>query len=151
VQASLFDSNIWVSVTFADHPFHKAAKAELLRATSNNPVCINRAIEQSWLRLITTAAVQESSGSPSFTNSDAIATLEFWLSNPRVTTIDEPPGTRALWLQLADRATASPKLWMDAYLAAFAITGNLQLVTSDKDFRQFESHGLDLDLLSASL
>lgn len=147
MQASLFDSNIWVSVTFAGHPFHKPAKAELLRATANNPVCITRAIEQSWLRLITTAAVQKSSGSPPFTNSDAIATLEFWISNPRVTTIDEPPGTRALWLQLADRSTASPKVWMDAYLAAFAISGNLRFVTFDSDFNQYRSAGLELELL----
>ncbi|MEO5913184.1 MAG: TA system VapC family ribonuclease toxin [Luteolibacter sp.] len=151
MQASLFDSNIWVSVTFAGHPFHKPAKTELLRATRRNPVCITRAIEHSWLRLITTAAVQKSSGSPSFTNSDAIATLEFWLSNPRVTTIDEPPGTRALWLQLADRPTASPKVWMDAYLAAFAISGNLRFVTFDSDFSQYRNYGLELELLKPDI
>lgn len=149
MQASLFDSNIWVAVTFTGHRFHQAARTELLRATPRSPVCITRAIEQSWLRLITTSAVQKSSGSPSFTNSDAIATLEFWLSNPRVTTIDEPSGSRALWLQLADRSTASPKVWMNAYLAAFAISGNLRFVTFDSDFSQYRNAGLQLDLLTS--
>jgi predicted nucleic acid-binding protein len=37
---------------------------------------------------------------------------------------------------------------MDAYLAAFAIAGGLRMVSLDKDFRNFESHGLDLLLLS---
>ena len=37
---------------------------------------------------------------------------------------------------------------MDAYLAAFAISGGMHLVTLDKDFRSFESMGLDLLLLS---
>jgi len=38
---------------------------------------------------------------------------------------------------------------MDAYLAAFAISGKLRFVTSDKAFRQFEPQGLDLTLLLA--
>jgi predicted nucleic acid-binding protein len=35
---------------------------------------------------------------------------------------------------------------MDAYLAAFAVAGTYQLVTTDKAFKQFK--GLDLNLLS---
>jgi hypothetical protein len=42
----------------------------------------------------------------------------------------------------------APKLWMDAYLAAFAIAGGMRIVTLDKDFRNFESQGLNLLLLS---
>jgi predicted nucleic acid-binding protein len=53
-----------------------------------------------------------------------------------------------VWRQLAETETASPKLWMDAYLAAFAITGGLRLVTFDKDFRKFENQGLDWLLLT---
>jgi predicted nucleic acid-binding protein len=34
---------------------------------------------------------------------------------------------------------------MDAYLAAFAMAGGLQLVTTDKDFKQF--NGLNLVVL----
>lgn len=40
----------------------------------------------------------------------------------------------------------SPKLWMDAYLAAIAITGGFQLLTTDQGFKQFA--GLDLILLT---
>jgi predicted nucleic acid-binding protein len=36
----------------------------------------------------------------------------------------------------------------NVFLAAFAITGGLRMVTLDKDLRNFESHGLDLLLLS---
>jgi predicted nucleic acid-binding protein len=39
---------------------------------------------------------------------------------------------------------------MDAYLAAFAISGDLQMVTLDQDFTVFESHGLQLHLLKAA-
>lgn len=53
-----------------------------------------------------------------------------------------------LWKELALRETASPKLWMDAYLAAFAIAGRFRMVTTDAAFRQFR--GLDLLLLKRS-
>jgi predicted nucleic acid-binding protein len=46
------------------------------------------------------------------------------------------------WRTFASRETASPKLWMDAYLAAFAITGGFQFVTTDAGFRQYPN--LDL-------
>ena len=40
--------------------------------------------------------------------------------------------------------SASPKVWMDAYLAACAITSGLRLVSLDRDFKSYEAHGLDL-------
>jgi predicted nucleic acid-binding protein len=52
------------------------------------------------------------------------------------------------WRQLAARDAASPKRWMDAYLAAFAQAGGYRLVTTDAAFRQFA--GLDLVLLGSS-
>ena len=61
---------------------------------------------------------------------------------------DEPPGVFAQWRSLAGLNTASPKVWMDAYLAAFAMSAGLLLVTLDRDFNNFVPHGLDLDLLT---
>lgn len=40
------------------------------------------------------------------------------------------------------------KVWMDAYLAAFAIRAGLPLATLDADFRRFEAADLQLRLLS---
>jgi uncharacterized protein len=42
-----------------------------------------------------------------------------------------------LWEELAVRGTASPKLWMDAYLAAFALAARYSMVTTDAAFHQF--------------
>ena len=58
-------------------------------------------------------------------------------------TVEEPAGLERQWKKLAVRNTASPKLWMDAYLAAFAIAGRYSMVTTDSAFRQFR----ELDLL----
>jgi len=55
----------------------------------------------------------------------------------------------ALWRSAAALPSASPKVWMDAYLAAFAISAGMQLVTLDRDFNNFVPLGLDLQLLTA--
>ena len=44
---------------------------------------------------------------------------------------------------------ASSKLWMDAYLAAFALSGNLRMVKLDSDFKNFVANGLNLALITA--
>lgn len=108
-----------------------------------------RATEQSFLRLASTPSLLLAYGSTNLTNRDAIRFLEIFHKNSAIAFADEPTSARNLWLQLADRHTASPKMWMDAYLAAFAISGNLRFVTTDKDFLQFEPAGLDLILLNA--
>jgi uncharacterized protein len=60
-------------------------------------------------------------GADGLTNRDALVALEALLALPQVCEREEPPGIVALWHRLAGRDTASPKVWMDAYLAAFAI------------------------------
>jgi predicted nucleic acid-binding protein len=60
--------------------------------------------------------------------------------------VREPRGLDSQWKKLASGSKPSPKLWMDAYLAAFALAARYQLVTTDKAFKQFK--GLDLLVLS---
>jgi predicted nucleic acid-binding protein len=57
----------------------------------------------------------------------------------------EPPGLDRYWRQFTDRALSAPRLWMDAYLAAFAVAGGYAMVTTDSAFRQFS--GVDLLVL----
>ena len=70
-------------------------------------------------------------------------TYEELRADGRVRWTAEPKGLERLWKKFARYPNASPKLWMDAYLAAFAIAGGHQLVTTDRAFRQFK----DLDVL----
>jgi toxin-antitoxin system PIN domain toxin len=108
-----------------------------------------RSTQQSFLRLLTNAAVLGAHGIPPLTNADAWGAYEAFLSDDRIVFhAQEPAGLNARWRQLALRDTASPKLWMDAYLAAFALAGSLQIVTTDAAFKQFS--GLDLVLLKGS-
>ncbi len=79
------------------------------------------------------------------TNSDAWEAFDRMLENDRTSFTQEPPGIEETWKSLALRKTPSPKLWMDAYLAAFAIRSGCQLITADKAFSQFKT--LDLHLI----
>ena len=87
-------------------------------------------------------------GAESTTNRDALVVLNALQALPRVALRHESPGVFALWCQLAGADTASPKVWMDTYLAAFAIAGELKLVSLDRDFKNFVPHGLDLVMLN---
>jgi toxin-antitoxin system PIN domain toxin len=146
----LLDTSVWIAWFFQKHPHHLLS-IDLLEARSESaPAWLCRATEQSFLRLATTAAVCRAYSSSSFTNQEATAILANWRALPHIRSLDaEPAGTRELWLELAAIPSASPKVWMDAYLAAIAIRAGLRFATLDADFRRFEPAGLDLLLLSA--
>ncbi len=141
---SLFDSNIWVAATFPTHEFHAFGWAALSTASSLEPAIFCRSTQQSFLRLATSPRILERYGAMGMTNRDALLALQTLLARPGVQEREEPTGTVALWHRLATANTASPKVWMDAYLAAFAISGGLRFVTLDRDFKQFEPLGLEL-------
>ena len=140
---ALFDTNIWVAAVFPTHPFHRKARQALLEATVANPAVFCRSTQQGFLRLASTTVLLKAYGAAGMTNRDALVVLKGLLALPQVCERDEPPGMAGLWHRLAACDTASPKLWMDAYLAAFAITSGLCLVTLDQDFKRFEAQGLD--------
>jgi predicted nucleic acid-binding protein len=53
--------------------------------------------------------------------------------------VEEPENTESQWRALTQNQTYSPHVWNDAYLAAFAVAGGLQLVTFDKAFAQYQN------------
>jgi predicted nucleic acid-binding protein len=79
---------------------------------------------------------------------DCVDPYEAFLADERIGWAEEPSGLELSWKRLAGTSKASPKLWMDAYLAAFAMSAGYQLVTTDKAFKHFK--GLDLLVLSKS-
>lgn len=104
-----------------------------------------RATQQTFLRLLTNSAVLAPYGNRPLTNSQAWKAYEAFIADHRIALrLDEPAEVESHWKRLAARNSASPKLWMDAYLAAFAIAAGLRLVTTDSAFRQF---GVGLNLL----
>lgn len=145
---SLVDSNIWVAATFPTHSFHAPSQTVLIAATREQPALFCRATEQSYLRLMTSPPILALHGAEGMTNGHALAALDAVLSRPEIESRDEPAGAAPLWHKLANRNSASPKVGLDAYLAAFAIAGDLDFVTLDRDFQAYETRGLRLRLLA---
>jgi toxin-antitoxin system PIN domain toxin len=106
-----------------------------------------RSTQQSFLRLLSTRAVLAPYRIPPLSNKAAWSVYEGLLADERIAWVEEPSGLETSWKKFAAGSKASPKLWMDAYLAAFAMAGGHQLVTTDKGFKQFK--GLDLLVLSS--
>jgi toxin-antitoxin system PIN domain toxin len=143
---SLFDSNVWVALAFAAHPLHAPARDAYLAASPQSPALFCRATQQSVLRLLTTDAVVKPFGVPTPTNHDALTILDAWMASPNVTFVDEPANLFTRWKTLSDLPTPSPKRWMDAYLAAFAMEANVALVSTDGVFGTFP--GLNASVLT---
>ncbi len=142
----LADSNVWLALALSKHEFHPAARGWLRRQSPREAVLFCRSTQQSFLRLLTTKAVLAPYGIPPLSNKAAWSAYEGFRADERIGWAEEPRGLESSWKRLAAGPKASAKLWMDAYLAAFAMSGGFQLVTTDKAFKQFK--GLDLLLLS---
>ena len=81
-------------------------------------------------------------GLPPLTNRQAWAVVAKFLADERIVLANEPAGVEGTWKALALRDTHSPKLRMDAWLAAFAMCATFQMITIDKAYSQFK--GLEL-------
>jgi toxin-antitoxin system PIN domain toxin len=145
----LCDSNVCLALVLSRHVHHDAVLEWLETVEEPASVFFCRPTQQAFLRLLTNASVLGPYGNPPLTNREAWSFYEAFLSDDRIAFQgSEPVGVEPLWKQLAVRGTASPKLWMDAYLAAFALAGRYSMVTTDVAFRQFR--GLDLLVLGQS-
>jgi uncharacterized protein len=138
---NLPDTNVWLALALTKHVFHAAAIDWFAAQQTERSILLCRATQQSLLRLLTTDAVMQPYGVPPLTNANAWKVHDDLLSDRRIAWAAEPNGIDAYWKTFANCATASPKLWMDAYLAAFAAAAGHRLITTDKAFRQFK--GLD--------
>ena len=142
-QSTLVDANVWIALALERHESHRKARQWLDQQLDSNSVLMCRSTQQSFLRLLTTSAVFSVFAASSMTNEAALSVVDLFLDDSRIELISEPAGVEGVWRTLASRTTSSPKLWMDAYLAAFAISGGHRFLTLDQAFTQFK----DLDLV----
>jgi toxin-antitoxin system PIN domain toxin len=148
VRLHLGDANLWLALAVSEHVHHEAARTWLDSVHERRSILFCRATQQSLLRLLTTRAFLAPYRNSSLTNVEAWDLYDALIGDDRIVfRPDEPAEIDGLWRQFAIRSSASPKLWMDAYLAAFARAAGCEMVTTDSGFRQFE--GLDLLLLGS--
>lgn len=138
---SLCDINIWLALGFGSNSGHAAA-LKWFQSMPSDSVAFCRSTQQGFLRLSTNVS---SLGSHAVTMDEAWQMFDDFQADPRILFLEEPNTLAPFWRVLASGPRRSTKLWNDAYLASFALAGNLQLVTFDRGFLQFP--GLNLHLL----
>ncbi len=128
------DVNVWLAIAFDSHVHHLAAKAWFDARTNDAAIFFCRMTQQGFLRLASNASVF---GSHALTLAEAWKQYDVFLSDVCVSFAGEPSQIESHWRSFTQRQSFSPKVWNDAFLAAFALTANLELVSFDKGFSQY--------------
>jgi uncharacterized protein len=142
------DVNVWLARQFVAHSHHQIVSEWFAAQSAAADIAFCRFTQNSVLRLLTTQAVAQQYGLSPVANEDAWASYERFTADPRITFLGEPAGLDVEWKRLSSVKTISPKLWADAYLAAFAKVTGSQLVTFDRGYLQYP--GIHLNLIEAS-
>jgi len=135
--SNFLDANVWLALIWDRHAHAELARAwfdeQALEGTAFDApaewrVLYCRFTQLTVLRLLTTAAVM---GNDVQSMRGAWAIWDKIASDDRVGLLAEPDDLEP-WLRKHSRlASASPKVWADAYLLAFAQSAGLTLVTFD--------------------
>jgi toxin-antitoxin system PIN domain toxin len=125
--SSFPDVNVWLAILLENHVHHGVAKAWWNAAEST--IAFTRFTQISVLRLLTTAALMD--GKP-LTMDQAWQALDKFFTDDRVVLAPEPPDAGARFRNIARGDTASPKLWADAWLLAFAEAAGGTVITFDR-------------------
>lgn len=137
------DVNVWLAFSSANHAHHQRARGYWYEQAADQ-LAFCRLTALGFLRLATNANAM--SGQP-LTVPQAWQSYRAFRQLPEVLMAAEPEGCEAWLERWALGKSAAPRQWTDAYLAAFAKTGGLRLVTFDGDFTRFD--GLELLHLEA--
>jgi toxin-antitoxin system PIN domain toxin len=135
----LLDANVWLALIHAAHPHHTVAQR--VWTGFRRPVFC-RQTQMALVRLLCNRHVMESD---ILSLSGAWAKYDWLYANAYCDYVNEPVGFETAFRYYAQSNFPSIQRLGDAYLAAFALTAELTLVTFDKGFRQFK--GLDCKVL----
>jgi toxin-antitoxin system PIN domain toxin len=136
----LADVNVWFALAVEEHQHHRPAR-QWWEETSGLFGFV-RATQVGLLRLLTSAGPMR--GQP-LTNEQAWAVWDGLLADDRVRMFPEVPALEERFRALSAGPQPSPKVWVDAYLAAHAAASEATLVTFDQ---AFTAYGVDCRLLS---
>ena len=132
------DVNVWVALSVPEHPDHARA-GRYWQSGSSETIAFCRVTA---LGLVRVCAGRHTVGGQGLPLREAWRHYQSWREDQAVVLIEEPRGVEKCLENLVESGLVVRKTWTDAYLAAFAISAGLRLVTFDRDFECFS--GLDL-------
>jgi toxin-antitoxin system PIN domain toxin len=121
------DVNVWMALLLENHIHRQAAR--LWWQAADAAIAFTRFTEISVLRLLTTAAAMD--GKPLGIN-EAWRAYDRLFADERVCFMPEPPEIEKRFRLNTRGRSASPKVWADAWLLAFAQSADGTLVTFDR-------------------
>ncbi len=127
------DVNIWLALAFQQHEHHSIAM-QWFENVAEEDCSFCRMTQQGFLRLAT---------NPKAFRDATVSLVHAWrmyddlLADPRVVFSEEPDDLEEFWRQYTRRRSFSPKIWNDAYLAAFNRAAGYELVTMDQGLKQY--------------
>lgn len=131
---ALCDVNVLLALVTDRHALHDLS-AEWAESVPAGGAVLCRVVQMGLLRLLNNPAVMQE---------DALDTPGCWalwrrlLDDERFRFAhDEPPAIDVAFERFTSGRAFSPRLWTDAYLAAYAHAAQLTLVTLDHGFRSF--------------
>src|SRR5258708_7599103 len=127
------DLNFWLALVFQSHVHHTTAKAWMISAAPQS-CCFCRVTQLGFLRLSTNRKAFPADALPM---NRAWQLYDELVSDDRVIFAEEPDDIEVTWRNNTQSQLFSTNVWTDAYLAAFAVAANLEIVTFDKGFSQF--------------
>ena len=123
------DVNVWLALAHEIHPHHKAATEWSESLASDAVAYFCRFTQLGLLRLLTNEAAMRADV---LTQRQAWEAFDSLTADSRNRMMGEPTGIDPAFRQQTDSQLASTKQWADGYLAAFAETAGIQLVTFDR-------------------
>jgi toxin-antitoxin system PIN domain toxin len=135
------DINVWLALLLADHT-HRRTALDWWDTGVPDSIAFCRITQLGVLRLLTTPAAMN--GKP-LTMNAAWKAHDRLHQDPRVFFLAEPASLEEPLRRLASGGAASPKLWADSYLTAFASRSGATLVTFDRALASRSENSLLLE------
>ena len=126
--SNFLDANVWLALIWNRHERSDTARS-WFEQTTEGRFLFCRFTQLTVLRLLTTAAVM---GADVRTMAEAWEIWDQLASDDRIGFLSEPDDLETHFRKHSRLTSASPKVWADAYLLAFAQAAGLTLVTFDR-------------------
>lgn len=127
------DVNVLFPLLVSRHS-HRAIAVEWFDGAGVAEVVLCRLTRLGVLRLLCNSAVM---GPDALSPQGALDALRVLEQDERIVCVSEPLGLDRALEACVVNCVSTPNLWSDAYLAAFALVSQIELVTFDRGFGKF--------------
>lgn len=135
------DVNFWVALNFSQHGHHAKALAWFQGLAEGEMCYFCRLTQVGFLRLATNP---KANPLQTRTMTQAWSVYDGALLDPRIGFANEPQGLESAWRGQSQSGLYSHHVWVDAYLAGFAIAGSYEVVTFDRGYAKFQGLGVTI-------